>query len=749
MANNVKRPVTDIKANSLRDYINLFKANTTLIVIICLIFLIGTTIYAIITPDVYTATVNLKINKPQGNILSNAMPDLQGFGQDNGDRFIANEIQTIYNSTIIQQVAHAIVDTFKTKNDDKNDFNLILDKNYFSSGNSGSLRSLGSIGGELRKNVLITQQNGLDFIQIQAESPAPFEAALIANTFAKTYKDFNLSENRKQIRNVELFLAQQLKEKQQELNQAEDAVKAYQVKAGGVQLDQQTSLLVSRAADFEAQQKSTDVDISSSKEKLDEYKKELEKKDPSIASFLSSKSTEPYLQQLQDQIAKIKTQKDLALSGNNSSTVNQSIIDQYDKQISDLNSQLNRSLDQYKAQILASSPDEIKSLTEKMFQEEVNYQSLVAKHNQLTNIVTGYDQRMNQLPSRLLDLARLERKRQAAETLYNTLEEKYQEAQLNEQATPGNVTVMGYADPPPFPSGPNRMKIILIGLFAGFFFSLGFVYVRNYFDKTIKTPEDIESKNVNVISWIPKMKELKNVGSELIVARNPESIQSEAFKTLRTRIQFSPKAENAKIIMLTSSAPGEGKSLITANLGVSFALDHKKTVIIDCDLRKPRVHTIFNEEEAPGYLNYFFGKTSFENIVKKTEVRNLDFISGGSIPPNPSEIIGSPRMKAFFVKLKNEYDIVLVDSPPIMAVADSEILSRISDVNLLVVSSDSTEIDWLEESVELLSHDEDKFLGVILNNFNYKSGYHAYYKYYGHYAKDDAAGKSYKLRKKS
>jgi polysaccharide biosynthesis transport protein len=749
MASNTKRQqTTDIQANSLRDYINLFKANITMIVIISLIFLIGTTIYAIIAPDIYTSTVNLKITKPQGNILNNAMPDLQGFAADNGDRFIANEIETIYNSTIVQQVAHTIVDTFRTQNTNKNDFSLILDKNYFDSKNDASLKSIHQISRALVKNVKITQLNNLDFIQIEAKSPSPYESALIANTFAKTYKDFNLAENRKQIKVVEDFLAEQLKEKKKELDSAEDAVKAYQVKAGGVELDQQTSLLVSKLADFEAQQKTVEVDISVAKTTLEQYQQSLKKQDPSVANYLNSKSTEPYLQDLQDKIAKLKTQRDLALSGANSSTVDQSVIDQYNKQINDLNAQLDRSYQAYRSDILATSPEEVKDLTQKAFEQEVKYQSLVAQHNQLTNVLNSYEQQMNRLPARTLDLARLERRRQAAETLFTTLEEKYQEAQLNEQSTAGNVMIMNWANPPDAPSDPNRILIILMGLVGGVIFSFGFVYIKSYFDKTIKTPEDIESKNVNVIAWIPKIKELKSKDSELIVARNPESIQSEAFKTLRTRIQFSPKADNAKVIMLTSSAPGEGKSLITANLGVSFALDHKKTVIVDCDLRKPRVHTIFNDDEAPGYLNYFFGKTSFENIVKKTEVRNLEFISGGSIPPNPSEIIGSPRMKAFFIKLRSEYDIILVDSPPIMAVADSEILSRIADLNLLVVSSDSTEIDWLEESVELLSHDESKFMGVILNNFNYKSGYHAYYKYYGHYAKDDMAGKSYKLRNK-
>jgi polysaccharide biosynthesis transport protein len=747
MTNNINN-TSNIKTNTLRDYINLFKANSTLIIIIVSIIFAGTAIYAVIAPNIYTSTVTLKITPPQGNILNSGFGDFGNFGSQGPDRFIANEIETIYNSTIIEKVASSVIDTFKAKGN-KNDFSLILNNDYFKS-DKASLKSLGKVISELTKNVLITQKNGLDFIDINVNSPSPYESALIANTFAKTYRDFNLLENRKQISTVKEFLGEQLKEKQQELYSAEDAIKAYQLKKGGVELDQQSKLLVSRLADFEAQKNTAKIDMSISKEKLNQYKIELEKKDPSISSFLANKTSEPYLQKLQEQIANLETQRDVALASSKTARANDSIIEEYNSKIQALKEKLDRSMAEYRSMILSSSPEDIKDLSQKMFAEEVQYQSLIASANSISNVINSYEGQFNQLPSSTLELARLERQRQAAENLYNTLNTKYQETQLNEQATPGNVLIMNTAYEPDSPSEPNRIKIIIMGLFAGIGFALGFVYVRNYFDKTIKSPEDIASKNINVLAWVPKIKYLsgKNKDSELIVAKHPDSIQSEAFKTLRTRLQFSAGVKDLKVILVTSSAPGEGKSVVSSNLATSFAQDHKKTVIVDCDLRKPRIHLIFNDEDSPGFLNYFFGKSSYESIIRKTEVRNLDYITGGSIPPNPSEIIGSPRMKAFILKLRSEYDIIILDSPPIMAVSDSEILSRLTDGNILVASSDSTEIDWLEESVELLTHEKSKFLGVLLNKFNYKSGYHAYYKYYGHYAKQDQIEKKIKIKNK-
>ena len=464
MTNNINKNINN-RDNSLTDYINLFKTNIRAIIIIAAVILIGTTIYAIITPNIYTSTVSLKISAPQGNVLSNSMGALQDFAGQGNDRYIANEIETINNSAIMIEVARALIDTFKVSQD-KDDFNLIFNKNYFQS-KGNQLKSVKEIVIDLLKNVKIQQKDELDFIDITSESESPKEAALISNTLAKKYLEFNLRENRKQVTIIKEFLGDQLKEKQNELYNAEDAVKAYQLKKGGVQLDQQAQILVSRLADFEAQKNSTKIDMSISKEKLDQYKKELEKKDPSISNFLSNKTSEPYLQNLQKQIADIETQRDIALASSKTAKANDAIVEEYNSKISSLKEKLNKSMEMYRADILSSSPEEIKDLSQKIFQEEVSYQSLIASNNSLSNVINGYEEQFNRLPTSTLELARLERRRQADEELYTVLNEKYQEAQLNEQATLGNVTLLNKANAPSNPSKPNRVMIIIIGAIFG------------------------------------------------------------------------------------------------------------------------------------------------------------------------------------------------------------------------------------------------------------------------------------------
>jgi tyrosine-protein kinase Etk/Wzc len=330
------------------------------------------------------------------------------------------------------------------------------------------------------------------------------------------------------------------------------------------------------------------------------------------------------------------------------------------------------------------------------------------------------------------------------------IEEKYQEAQIYEQATPGNVIIIDKARRAHKPAKPNRILIVLIGLILGGGFGLGYAFVRNYFDNTVKTPEDIQKHRINVLAWIPEIEGLdaENKEFEFIVAKKPDSIPSEAYRALRTRILFSKlKKTQIKTILVTSSAPREGKTTVSVNLAGTFAISGKKTVIVDLDLRKPRTHHLFGYQKTPGVTDYLFGDKAYEEIVRTTNVNNLFVITAGTIPPNPAEVLASEQMAAFLDKLNEDFDFVVIDSPPIVAVTDAEILSRIVDATLLVVSANITEIDLMTKAVELLSQDNDSFIGVVLNRFSYRSGYGSYYKYYYYYSRPDLSKKNNKQLK--
>jgi len=325
--------------------------------------------------------------------------------------------------------------------------------------------------------------------------------------------------------------------------------------------------------------------------------------------------------------------------------------------------------------------------------------------------------------------------------LYLLVEEKYQEALINEQSQPGNVYILDKARIPTNPSRPNRLLIIIVGVVLGLGFAFGFAFMKNYFDNTVKTPEDITQRNINFLAWIPQIEGISLDGTnefEFIVHKKPDSVVSEAFKALRTRLQFSKieSDEPIKSILVTSSTASEGKTLICANLAGSLAYTDKKTLIIDCDLRKPRIHSFFNMQRYPGIIDYIFGKVNnIDEIIRPTPQNNLFVITTGTIPPNPSETIESKKMKDFIKQMKDKFDYILIDSPPLIAVTDAEILARLADTTLLIVSANTTEIDLMERSIQLLRQDNVSFAGVVLNNFIFKNSYGYYYKYYYYYRK--------------
>ncbi len=224
----MKEMMMDEETHSLKDYINIIRQHQIGVMIISLVVLIIAIAYACTSTDIYKASTILKISEPQGSILdASFLPEFGGGSK--ADRFIANEIETIKNITITEQVATVIMDSFIAMQIIVKCFHLILDKDYFDEGKSG-LKDYDAILKVLSSKVSIEQKRGLDFIEISVESPSPYEASLIANTYSKVYKEFNLLDNRKQVSRVKEFLFSQRTEKLNELISAEDNLKNYQLK---------------------------------------------------------------------------------------------------------------------------------------------------------------------------------------------------------------------------------------------------------------------------------------------------------------------------------------------------------------------------------------------------------------------------------------------------------------------------------------------------------------------------------------
>ena len=222
--------------------------------------------------------------------------------------------------------------------------------------------------------------------------------------------------------------------------------------------------------------------------------------------------------------------------------------------------------------------------------------------------------------------------------------------------------------------------------------------------------------------------------TELLVNHNPKSSFSESIKTVRTNLQFSLVNSNVKVILLTSPEPGDGKSFVSANLAAAFAQENKKVLLIDSDLRKGRQHRIYNikNDRSKGYSNLILSSKdehTINSFIEHTEIENLDLLPTGAMPPNSSELLASINNKELITKLRKMYDIIILDCAPVLGLNDTLVMTKLSDVNVVVVTKRKTKIELLDQVKKSFEKVNSKINGVILNRVKQEDN--SYYGYYG------------------
>ncbi len=749
----------NVKENyTFKDYLNLSLNNIFLMAVIIVICGAVGFFYAFYQTDLYKSTTSMKLAPPKGNILDAPLAaEINNFAND---RFIANEIEIMKSYTVRENVAYSLRKEFQVGA--KDSFYLILKPDlrnpnrfaFFKRETAASFNKISEvpyrpdtllrnpeIATLLSRSISIDQKRGLDIVEISAESPSPYEAAKMANSYAEAYINLNLMMNRTKVNVTRRFLEQQRKEKYNDLRRAEDTLKIFQQSRGIVELSEQSKQLVNQMGDFDAQKNVKDLEVSMYEKTITELKSQLIAQEPKIADALETSKLEAYLKEIQGQIAKLEVNRDFALSGVRNEEDKRRIAEKYNYEVKELKKQESEKINSLKELITSKSAmQDAAKLGLDIIENQIKLQAAKSSLEKLKLIISSYESKFNLLPRNIIELAQLQRQSSAYEKLYQMVEEKYQEALVNEQSTIGNVQLIDIARKPGAPIGPNRQLITLLGFLIGFGVSFGFVVIKNQLTNTVKTPEEVQRMNIPVIGWLPLWYRSRNGSDEssaMIATRDPFSKSAEAFRAIRTRIHFArQKNEKIKTLLITSSSPSEGKSTTAINLAEIFAQSDKKTLLVDCDLRKPTTHKVFGVEKIPGLVDYLTESAPLEKVITVTGIKNLDLITAGSHSQNPAEVLDSTEMESFVTMIKTKYDYIIFDSPPILAVTDSEILSRMMDASILVAASNEANREMLRKAAQLLSDDKNSFLGVVLNKFKFNIGYGYYYRNYYYYYSD-------------
>lgn len=308
-----------------------------------------------------------------------------------------------------------------------------------------------------------------------------------------------------------------------------------------------------------------------------------------------------------------------------------------------------------------------------------------------------------------------------------------------------NVSIIDEANVPKEVSNNTLTRDIALSFIAGLVLSTGVIFIIYYFDDTIKFNDNLEEEvKMPIIGKILKLKYdkkivEKNDKTELIVNKYPKSLVSEGIKSLRTNLSFSSVDSELKTLLITSSVPGEGKSFVSSNLATAFAQAGKKVLLIDCDMRKGRLHKIFSISNEKGLSNLLV-ESNFEKVynsyIKSTKVKKLYVLPCGTIPPNPSELLNSGKNKKLIEFLSTKYDLIIFDGVPCNGIPDSLIMSTLVDKTLIVSSEGVTPKELLNNTKKSLDNVNANIAGVIINKVN-TSGSRYYGKYYSYYGEKE------------
>jgi capsular exopolysaccharide synthesis family protein len=349
-----------------------------------------------------------------------------------------------------------------------------------------------------------------------------------------------------------------------------------------------------------------------------------------------------------------------------------------------------------------------------------------------------------ELARKAIEFNRLKRTEAHTEKLYEMVLSRFKETDLAKELRTNNVRMMDRARVPAVPYSPKTHLNLAIGFALGLLLGVGLAFLLHFLDNTIKSQEDIERiLGTASLGWVPSIKPEKSTAQdptkfpELYLYNHPKSSLAEACRSVRTNLLFMSADKPLQSLLITSSAPREGKTTVAMNLATVMAMAGSKTVIIDTDMRRPRLHKAFGISNETGISLAIVGEASIEDVAKSTEVPNLDIIPRGPSTPNPAELLHSDKFKRVLEALKEKYDRVIFDSPPVQAVTDPVILSGTVDGTIVVLKAGVTAKDMAARVVRQLRDVGGRVLGCILNDLdpNRKAyGYGGYYYYRrGHY----------------
>ncbi|MCK4665450.1 polysaccharide biosynthesis tyrosine autokinase [Candidatus Dependentiae bacterium] len=576
--------------------------------------------------------------------------------------------------------------------------------------------------------IVIEMIQETDIIKIKAYAYDPSVAFTVLETLKKVYLSDNLEEKKRSIIGIRKFLGVQSELFKSKLEIAEKKLEEYKRLKGVAYLGSESIVRIQRMAEFEAQYYTAKTEYSIKQKNLTLLSERLSDQRLEALEKISSIST-PMINELKSRIVNLEIEKtSLQVLGYSSDHPKLKLLD---TQIADLKEKLQDSMSDSVGGVYGIDPVSIyqKDL-ESYMSLQIEVEVLSQKIIELEKIIDSYKESMKGLPEDQIEILRLTRDLEVNEKIYLMLKEKYEEARIKEAGQLGDLRVIDGPNYPMQPFKPRRKLLIIFGIITGVFFGFGVGILKELVDFRIKTPEDFNRiPEIKVLGVIPKAgRKLQSRNFSEFERKISTSDLINNFTMIRKNVQLIRPDEEMKKILVTSTLSGAGKSTFVVNLAISFAKLGKKVIIVDCDLRKPVVHQFFNIEIKPGIVDYILDSETLLTLIKRIEDYNIDVLTAGSTARHPVELLESKKFKTIFDELLREYDYILIDSAPILAVPDAAVLSSIVDCTILVEEAGKTSKDLILAAKKILDSLNCSLSGVVLNKVQIGRGKY-YYRY--------------------
>lgn len=710
------------------DYFHILRRQKWVVLLSLIFISVPTAVITYIMTPVYEATSTIIYEEPKDTM----------FALDMGQPFynksaIINLREQITSRTLAEEVAKALseraMNAFKFPDPIPSNFS----KQKF-------------IARNLRKNITVEMVRGGDILIIKVEANDPLAAKMIADTYVERLTEWNLKKKREEITNVRDFVEKQVSVFRDKIKSSDEALKNFKEENQLVSLSEASTEIVRRITEAEIAYNQAKAE----REGIEQRLKYIQQKRNEYLPFAESKNSLES-QQLKEQLIKLEMQysqlKLKELDPGNSELIS------LEQKISKIKDKLTKELFKFaQRDNVVDAFSQIRNLLQESISLEIDLETYKARERAMRKIIEDYNRDLLTLPKHELEFARLIRDKEVNDKIYSLLLEKREEARITEASKVGDIHIIDKAEIPISPIKPQKKRNLALGILLGIGFGVGLAFFLNSLDTSIKSQEDLEKcVELPVLATIPslstngmiqKMRRKDNTkrfySDRLLLGALKKPHIFEAYRSLQLNFSFLNPDRNLKSLLVTSAGAGEGKTLTAVNIAQLYAQTGAKTLIIDCDLRRPMVHKAINIKQEPGLTNLLINKEmDLESYIQICENGNLEVLTSGTLPPNPSELLSSKRLNDILADVKNKYNFIILDAPPVISVTDSIILGTKVDGVLLVVRSGKTSNDAAMKAKKLLENSKINIAGAVLNDVDLKDTY-GYYKDYYYYSKNKA-----------